>query len=122
MNSYQFFLRHAGYSYDSKTETPMQGRIRCARGLAKAEHWARDQGYSFQWKIDPNTDSSDWIADNEDGGRNCSPWHTWYCTARNANGQSRASLGGVDFGRDRDPWMDPYRRVVEAELASEVMP
>ena len=39
-------------------------------------------------------------------------------------GQRRvvASLGGIDFGEGRDPWMDDnYRRVVEAELALEAM-
>ena len=63
MNSYQFFLKHAGYSYNPKTETLMQGRIRSARALAKAEREARDG----------------------------------------------------------EPWGDPYRRIVEAELAIEAL-
>jgi len=119
MNSYQFFLKHAGYSHNPATETHMQGRIRCARQLAAAERWARDAGYSFSWDIDDYL-SSEWIADNEDGGRNRSPWQTWCCIAHDANGKVQSILGGIDFGRDGKPWSDPYKRVVEAELASEV--
>ena len=29
----QFFYDHAGWSYDPKTETPEQGRERCAKDL-----------------------------------------------------------------------------------------
>jgi hypothetical protein len=32
-----------------------------------------------------------------------------------------ANLGGVDFGRDVEPWGNPYARVVEAELASDLI-
>ena len=130
MNSYQFFLKHAGYSYDPKTQTPMQGRIQTARRLAKAERQARDAGISFCWGQDDYL-SSEWIADNEDGGRNRDPWRTWYCTAYAAPKQNEgyygvrpnvlASLSGIDFGRDGEPWGAPYRRVVEAELAIEAL-
>ncbi|MCR4302123.1 MAG: hypothetical protein NUV51_10970 [Sulfuricaulis sp.] len=128
MNSYQFFLKHAGYSYSPETESPMQGRIRVARALAKAERKARDMGISFQWEMDDYL-SSEWIDANKDGGRNCDPWHTWYCCARPpiedadtyGAGEVLASLGGIDFGRDGEPWGDPYRRVVEAELAIEAL-
>jgi len=121
MNSYQFFLHHAGYSYDPATQSPMQGRIQNARALAKAERQARDAGYSFEWGID-DTLSSDWIEDDEDGGRNCNPWRTWYCCARGPEqGRAVASLCGIDFGRDGTPWGDPYRRVFEAELALEAL-
>jgi hypothetical protein len=125
MNSYQFFLKHAGYSYDPKTQTPMQGRVQGARRLAAAERKARDVGYSFQWSADPSCLSSDWIADDEDGGRNCDPWHTWQCALRGTGatfqGSCGASLHGIDFGRDGEPWGNPYRRVVEAELALEAL-
>jgi len=119
MNSYQFFLRHAGYSYDPETQTPMQGRIRGARALARAERQARDGGFSYQWSIDPQSLSSDWIDDNQDGGRNCDPWRTWQCAMFNAGGRIVNSLHAIDFGRDGQPWGDPYKRVVEAELALE---
>jgi hypothetical protein len=127
MNSYQFFLKHAGYSYDPATQSPMQGRIQCARKLAAAERKARDAGISYQWEYD-GADSSEWIADNEDGGRNCNPWQTWACCAIPSGEDADqygtaalASLGGIDFGRDGEPWGNPYRRVVEAELALEAL-
>lgn len=117
VNSYQFFLKHAGYSYKTGEETPMQGRIRCARQLAAVERKARDGGFSYNWSVDPDIRSDDWIADNEDGGRNCDPWQTWQCAMYNADGQIVNSLHSIDFGRDGEPWGDPYKRVVEAELA-----
>ena len=132
MNSYQFFLKHAGYSDDPQTETRMQGRVRGARALARAEREARDAGLSFQWGVD-DTASSDWLDDNQDGGKNCNPWRTWYCCAyaevpvinTGYYGLKRpaplASLSGIDFGRDGEPWGSPYKRVVEAELALEAL-
>jgi hypothetical protein len=112
MAAYHFFLKHAGYSYDPQTETPLQGRIRCAKTLAAAERRAHDAGCSFEWRVD-DIDSSDFDDSPE-------PWALWVCIARDANGNVFASLGGVDFGRDKEPWGDPYRRVVEAELAAEL--
>lgn len=117
MNPYQFFLKHAGYSYKPGEETPMRGRIRCARALARAEREARDSGFSYQWSIDPSSNSIDWIDDNEDGGRNCNPWSVWQCAMHNANRRIVNSLHAIDFGRGGVPWGDPYKRVVEAELA-----
>lgn len=114
----KFFYEHAGYSYDPATETQDQGRQRGARILARAERKARQQGYYFVWGYD-GRDSSEWIANNTDGGQNRNPWPTWQCLAYDANGHVVASLHGIDFGRDREPWGDPYRRVVEAELALE---
>lgn len=117
MNAYQFFMKHAGYSYDPKTETPMQGRIKCARELAKAERAARDGGFSYQWEIDTGRTSADWIEAGQDGSHGHSPWGTWQCSMYDAQGRTVAGLCGIDFGRDKEPWGDPYRRVVEAELA-----
>lgn len=110
---YHFFLAHAGYSYDPRTETPMQGRIRCAQTLAYAERCALNSGCSFEWSIDPDITSREWT--NE-----APAWSTWRCVARDAEGKVFASLHGIDFGRDGEPWGDPYRRVVEAELACEL--
>lgn len=126
LNPYKFFLKHAGYSYDPKTETCMQGRVRCARNLARAEREARDGGFYYHWEIDPDCLSSDWVMDNEDGGKNCNPWRTWRCAMfkadnqeNNARGGCVGSLHGIDFGRNGEPWGQPYKRVVEAELALE---
>lgn len=120
MSPYHFFIANAGYSYDPKTQTPIQGRRECAKQLAFAEKRAHERGCSFSWEIDPNVTSADWISDFKDGGKHRHPWHTWLCVARDENGTAFASLGGIDFGRNGEPWGDPYRRVVEAELACEL--
>ena len=112
VSAYHFFLKHAGYSYDPKAETASQGRIRCAQSLARAEFTARELGYSFEWSVD-DTDSSEWSDETP-------AWAQWVCVMRDQNGKIESSLGGVDFGRDGDPWGNPYRRVVEAELALEI--
>ena len=109
MNAYQFFLRHAGYSWRADSETQMQGRIRCARALAKAEREARNASVSFAWGIDFEINSSD-FSDEEPA------WDLWNCTMFDAQGRVRGSLCGIDFGRDGSPYGDPYKRVVEAEL------
>jgi hypothetical protein len=109
----QFFYEHAGYSYNPKTETPEQVRRKCARALARAEAKASRLGYSFKWDID-DVDSSEW----SDGKP---PYEQWYCIAYDRKGQVIGSLSGIDFGRNGKPWGDPYRRVVEAELALEAV-
>lgn len=112
---YHFFLRHAGYSYDPKTETPLQGRIRCAKNLAAAASFALKAGASFEWSHDPDIDSSEWSDERL-------PYSAWQCIARDYCGNVVASLSGIDFGRDGSPYRaEPYRRVVEAELAAEYM-
>ena len=119
MNAYQFFLKHAGYSYKPGEETPMQGRIRCAREMAKDERAARDGGFSYRWSVDEGASSADWLDAGEDGGRDNNPWQVWQCAMLNSDGRVIASLHGIDFGRDGEPWGNPYKRVVEAELASD---
>lgn len=110
----QFFYDNAGYSYDPKTETPEQGKVRCAKAMAEAETWATEEGYYYRWEIDLFSDSSDW-SDEEP------PWSVWACAMYSPDAQVVASLSGIDFGRDKEPWGDSYRRVVEAELALEIM-
>lgn len=81
---------------------------------AVAEAWASDSGYSFSWQHD-DVDSSH----HSDDERSY-PW--WTCTMRDDAGNVVASLGCIDFGPDCEPWGDPYRRQVEAEIAMGVMP
>lgn len=114
LESIGFFKANAGFSYNPKTETKAQGMDRCARRLAAAEQWAREAGYSFSWEVDC-IDSSEWSGETP-------PWPQYLCVIRNGEGVIVGSLGGVDFGRDGTPWNNPYRRVVEAELALEEMP
>ncbi len=108
----QFFFDHAGYCHDPRTETRKQGRTRGAIILAAAEARGRAAGLSFAWSVDPDIDSSEW-------SDNAPAWAAWQCTCHDAEGVIRQSLGGVNFGRDGAPWGNPYRRVVEAELAAE---
>lgn len=107
-----FFAEHAWYSYDPKIETPEQGRLRCAAELASASMRAFEDGFSFEWSIDHEIDSRSF-------SKSRPHWSLYQCAMRDANGDVCGSLGGVDFGRDGDPWSDPYRRVVEAQLALE---
>jgi hypothetical protein len=107
-----FFLENAGFSYNPKTETQEQGKMRCARILAKAERQASERGFFYRWSIDPHNDSSDFDDDHE-------PWQLWQCSMYNADGRIVNSLHGIDFGRDVEPWGNNYRRVVEAELATD---
>jgi len=109
----RFFYVHAGWSY-GPGETPDEGRQRCARELAIAERKARAAGLSFDWEVDPEGTSADWSDERPE-------WEQYMCTAYDANGDAVAYLGAVDFGRDGSPHSDPYRRVVEAELASEAL-
>lgn len=109
---YHFFLRHAGYSYNPSTQTPLQGRIGGAKRLAHAEKAAMVAGCSFEWSIDPASSSLDFSDE-------CPPWDQWQCVMRDCLGRIVQSLHGIDCGRGGGPWGDPYRRVVQAELAIE---
>ncbi len=107
----EFFLEHAGWS-QKPGESQLQGRRRGARQLATAEAKARNAGLSFEWFIDQHCNSSDF--------NDTKPYYDlWVCSCRDASGACLTSLCGIDFGRNGQPWSDPYRRVVEAELASE---
>ena len=107
----EFFYENAGVSYDPRKETEEQGRRRGAKSLAKAEKLAHERGYSFHWEQDDITSAE--FSDDPN------PWAIWRCLVRDESGEVVGSLGGVDFGRDGEPWGDNYRRVVEAELAYE---
>jgi hypothetical protein len=111
--AFYFFLKNAGYSYDPKTETPKQGRARCARELAKAERDARALGYSFEW-VDDECIGCD--CDNPEC--ECSsgePHESLCCIIRDENGRVAGSLGSI-CKPSRE-----YARVVEAEVASEAL-
>lgn len=109
-----FFWRHGGFSFDPHAETPEQGRKRCAINSADDESRGMTAGLSFEWQIDLDIDSSEWDDDPD-------PWQTWNCVCRDSSGRIVSSLCGIDFGRNGEPWGDPYRRVVEADLASDAL-
>ena len=107
--AYLFFLHHAGYSYDPKTQTKQQGRAACARRLAKAERGARALGYTFEWR-------DDWSVGDHVKEFDCyteQPSTCETCLMLGSNGKVVRSLGCID-GATRE-----YRRVIEAELALE---
>ncbi len=107
----RFFFDHAGFSYNPKNETPLEGRLQCAQALARAEHTAREMGITFEWQDDWMVDHAKEYECYEDGG----PQTCEFCIARDAEGNVRASLGCID---DADA---NYRRVIEAELADEAI-
>lgn len=107
-----FFYQNAGYSYDPKTETLEEGRLRSARELADAETIGQRLGYVFEWELDECPDLS-WMSDEEreqDHEVLCcripDPESIWH---------SLASLCGITDPDSR------YRRVIEAELAAEAI-
>ena len=109
-SAYHFFLKHGGYSYRPGQETRRQGRIRSAKAYAQAERDARRFGLTFRWDWDNDVDDS-WMDETERAQE-----HEWtYCVARTPDGRCVASLGGIV---DATP---EYRRVIEAELASEAL-
>jgi hypothetical protein len=109
-----FFHKHGGFSYDPKTETPDQGRLRCANAMADAEQYAWDQDWTFEVSPDPYADES--FMDNQP--EQCqAEWRgkAQAVLLRDADGEVLQSIGGC-FG-DAD-----YIRVIKAELALEAMP
>jgi hypothetical protein len=106
----QFFYDHAGWSY-GPNETSEEGRVRSAREYAAAEQWAKDHDVYFVWELDPMP----WDGDVKWTG------NVWTCAACADYGMTQevrvlASLGGIAMEHNLT---DPYRRVVEAELAAE---
>lgn len=108
----EFFYENAGYSYTPGQETAEQGRRRCARALAVAEATAGAIGVTYSWDIDPDVTSADWTDERP-------AWQTWQCFAE-CDGLT-AALVGIDFGRDGSPHSHDYARVIEAELAEEII-
>jgi hypothetical protein len=113
-------LAHAGYSYSPGVETADQGRRRCAVELARAEKALSDSGSSVEWVEDDDPDTS-WL--DQDGWEDHKAAHErgeyvfMGAILRDPDGAVLKSLWGIDLPADW--YRDPYRRVVEAELASE---
>jgi hypothetical protein len=108
--SADFFFVHAGYSFNPSIEGPIAGRVRGALELAYAARIVRLAGFTFEWDVDTDIDSSE-FSDEEPA------YPLWMCTMRDVDGDHYDTLGGVDFGRDGHPSSDAYRYVCEAEMA-----
>lgn len=112
----RFFFSHAGYSYDPKTETKIQGRWKWARALATAEKAGQDQNLEFVWEYDQYPDTS-WMDEQALKELENGQTEILECVARQ-DGVVLASLCGIHIDvNDRHQ----YRRVVEAELAMEAL-
>ena len=126
----RFFYANGGFSYNPTSETAEQGRLRGAVARAKAEDWAKsrfgDDLYPepgdlwFTWEIDEEYNPDDYdVPDMSEIG--------WVCIlnqwdAKAGQWRPLQILCGITFGVNGYPDGDPYKRVVEAELALEAMP
>jgi hypothetical protein len=115
----QFFFNHAGYSWDAKAETEHQGKLRCARELARAERYAAEHEWSFEWTPDLDADASfveTWEPAERDEW-NATEHECFVCLVHGPlpDCEVLASCGGIF-----DPSAE-YSRVMEAELASEAL-
>jgi hypothetical protein len=99
---YQFFFKQAGYVVGE--------RAKGALNLARAEQYAEQHGWSFDWTPDDDADWS-WMDDKERKREH----EVFGCVLRDENGNAIESLWGI-FDPDEN-----YQRVVQAELASEAM-
>ncbi len=113
MQAIEFFRAHCS-TFQQPGESLDAARDRCAADLAAAEGFASAAGVSFHWEVDREVTSADWCDDEP-------AWQTWCVLARDCEGGVIGSIGGVDFGADGSPWSDPYRRIVEAEIAADYM-
>jgi hypothetical protein len=109
----RFFYEHGGYGYDPKTETPEQGRARCARELAAAEERLKSGPYFVDVELD---DDQTWDGDVPYDGP---LWQALLYSV--AGGTSRELIGSLS-SIACETSDDPYLRVVAAELALEYVP
>ncbi len=110
-----FFFANAGWSYNPKTETKRQGKLRTARALATAEEYAKAHGWVYEWQDDPEGCSG---CDCGSNGCSCaigSEHETLGCILKDDQGNVLRSLWSICGATD------DYQRVVQAELALEAM-
>ena len=108
---FDFFFEHAGVSYRPAIESEFAGRTNGAVALARAEFIAWDEGCTFCWD-----EESAWDCDRS-GIEHDGPLYG--CLMLDDVGVVIQSLGGIDFGDHISPQGQPYKRVVQAELALE---
>jgi hypothetical protein len=116
LEAYHHMREHAGMSYQPSIETREQGAVRSALELARAEYVARHSAVYFAWQADDDPDLS-WMDADARTELERGETAMMACVLYGADGESLASLWGIHM---RDPWQaDPYRRVIEAQLALE---
>jgi hypothetical protein len=127
-NAFRFFFKNAGYCVGRRAEGAFQ--------LAKAERWAEENNYTFEFDADDSADLGDheyWCSDarrvkagyapngEHVGERNAERFYNcehfaYVCFMKDKDGTIVQSLGGI---LDPD---DNCMRVTKAELALEQMP
>jgi len=117
-----WFCTHAGTRYDPEYETQEEGTLRTGLLLAMAELWYAGNK-ADQWELEPGELELEWQQDYDP--RPDQPAFGWACVLRRWDGREWevvGSLGGIHFAGGAEPWGQDYARVVEAELALELMP
>lgn len=119
----QFFFDHAGFSH--KTNEPAEvGHRRCAKQLAKAEARAEKIGIQYDWQLDDEQAycyCDDPTCKYHEGSDY--EWETLYCVAyKDCHCANHSHKPHKDIVGSLSGIMEPdanYRRVIQAELASE---
>ena len=107
----QFFFDNAGYSWNPDSESQQQGRTRTAQALARAEQYARNLGWSYEWSDDWGVGSHKKYYGAGSAYDEHEPNSCEQCLLFDEEHHVMESLGCID---DAD---SAYRRVIEAELA-----
>ena len=110
-----FFFEHAGTAYRPDSETELQGRIRGAMDYARAEAKAQRRGITFEWADDWEIGNHKAYHGDDSAYSDGEPETCEWVRMLDANGDVIGSLGCVDDASAE------YRRVIEAELADEVV-
>ena len=105
--SVKFFVEHAGFSYDPKTQTEAEGRLQCAERLADA-----DDILMLAMRV--GDVSVSWCDDERMGDEPDDVESVESCVIE-INGEIVASLFAI-WDADAN-----YRRVIRAELALECL-
>ena len=111
-SAFKFFSEHAGYVVGEHAKSALE--------LARAERAAKKKGVCFRWEPDEDADLS-WMDEAQRKKNYDVEWVAAYRKSSCLRGEPHpraipcASVGGV-VGADRN-----YRRVLEAELASECL-
>ena len=118
----EFFKAQAGYGYNPETETPDEGKQRCAEQLAQAETLAKQLGYFAVWEQDQDGCVG---CDCQSPDCACSNGDEHECLVCLLYDGSKPLDEGVmwpvaSLGSVCQPSRE-YMRVVEAELALEAL-
>ena len=118
MSALDFFHARAGYSYDPKTETKEEGRLRTAKALAAAERERVERGFRVSWEPDPYPCAA--MGEGEEAAYEAGEIVILTGTMTDEEGNIVASIGGVSVKAEHGT-NDLYLRVVEAEMAREAL-